>query len=92
MKYRVIEDLQGGSFGMDRTYSAEEWLEQMIEWRNADDSWGDYEIGADGYLDTPEGCRKYWKQVIADGDEQDLIDYISDVWQIIFEPVDEGEK
>lgn len=25
-RYRVIEDLQGGDFGMDRDYTANEWL------------------------------------------------------------------
>lgn len=85
-KYRVIKDLQGGEFGMGRDYTALEWLEQASEWRDSDGSWGDYE--SDGE-DTREYFESFWKQVIKDGKEQELIDYISDIWQLEFEEVKE---
>jgi len=36
-KYIVIEDYQGGEFGMYRAYTAEEWGEQAYEWADSDD-------------------------------------------------------
>ena len=85
-RYRVVKDLQGGSFGMDRDYTAEEWLEQAVDWRDSDDSWGDYGEGVDCYgqehLDDRSWFIKFWKQMIKDGKEQELIDYISEIWQI----------
>lgn len=85
-KYRVIEDYQGGDFGMGRDYTAEEWLEQATEWRDSDDSWGDW---SDGDIDTREGWLEFWRKLIADNKEQELIDYISDMWQIKFEEIKE---
>lgn len=38
IKYRVIKDLQGGCFGMDRDFTVEEWREQAIEWADMDDN------------------------------------------------------
>ena len=90
-KYRVIEDLQGGDFGMDRDYTAKEWLDQAVEWRDADDSWGDYGEGVDCYgdkhLDSKTWFIKFWKKIIKDGREQELIDYIADIWGLVFEEV-----
>lgn len=85
-KYRVIEDYQGGDFGMGRDYTAEEWLEQATEWRDSDDSWGDW---GDGDIDTREGWLELWRKLIEDNKEQELIDYISDMWQIRFEEIKE---
>lgn len=85
-KYRVIEDYQGGDFGMGRDYTAEEWLEQATEWRDSDDSWGDW---GDGDTDTREGWLELWRKLIEDNKEQELIDYISDMWQIRFEEIKE---
>ena len=82
-KYRVVRDLQGGEFGMGRDYTAEEWLECMLEWRDSDDSWGDY----GGDIDTREGCEKFWKDIIKQGKEQELIDYIADIWMLEFEKI-----
>ena len=90
-KYRVIRDLQGGEFGMGRDYTAEEWLEQAVDWRDSDDSWGDYGEGVDmygeKYLDNREHFIKFWKHMIKDGKEQELIDYIADIWSLEFEKV-----
>lgn len=35
-KYICVNDFQGGSFGMYRTYTAEEWRQQAIEWADMD--------------------------------------------------------
>jgi hypothetical protein len=78
-KYRVVEDYQGGSFGMDRDFTAEEWLEQMAEWQDAD--------GCDD--EDIKNSVAYWQKKIEDGEEQDLIDYIAEVWTIRFEEVKE---
>lgn len=90
-KYRVIKDLQGGEFGMGRDFTAKEWLEQAVEWRDSDDSWGDYGEGVDMYgekhLDDREHFIEFWEQVIKDGKEQELIDYIADIWSLEFEKV-----
>ena len=37
-KYICVNDFQGGSFGMYRTYTAEEWGEQAMEWSDSDGS------------------------------------------------------
>lgn len=79
-KYRVIRDYQGGSFGMDRDYTAKEWLEQMLEWRNAD--------GVDD--EDVERERGYWTKAIETPyGESMLIDYIAEVWQLEFEEAKE---
>lgn len=38
--YRVVEDLQGGEFGMGRDFTIEEWREQAIEWAEMDEHYG----------------------------------------------------
>lgn len=86
-KYRVIEDLQGGEFGMGRDMTAKEWLECMLEWRDSDDNWGDWGDGDNKYLDTRDGCKQFWESIINEGKEQELIDYIADVWSLEFEKV-----
>lgn len=95
-KYRVVRDLQGGEFGMGRDYTAEEWLEQAVDWRDSDDSWGDYGEGVDCYgnkhLDSRSWFIKFWKRMIKDGREQELIDYIADIWALEFEKVPEAEE
>lgn len=78
-KYRVIRDYQGGSFGMDRDYTAKQWLEQMIEWADADGwDWEDMETS-----------HMYWQNKINQGKEKELIDYIAEVWTLEFEEVKE---
>lgn len=86
-RYSVVEDRQGGGFGMGRCYTAEEWLQQAYEWRESDDSWGDYD--GEG-VDSPQAFLKYWRGVIADGREQELIDYISDIWDIDIQPAEKA--
>jgi hypothetical protein len=92
-RYRVVRDLQGGEFGMGRDYTANEWLELAVEWRDADDSWGDYGEGVDcdgdKHLDSKTWFIKFWKKIIKDGREQELIDYIADIWGLVFEEVKE---
>ena len=92
-KYRVIKDLQGDGFGMGRDYTAMDWLAQAVEWRDADDSWGDYGEGVDCYGHKHKDSRswfiRFWKQMIWDGKEQELIDYIADVWGLEFEEIKE---
>lgn len=78
-RYRVVRDLQGGEFGMGRDYTAEEWLEQAVAWRDGD-GWGD---------DEREEYIKFWRRIIKDGREQELIDYIADIWSLEFEKVKE---
>ena len=90
-RYRVIRDLQGGEFGMGRDYTATEWLEQADSWRDSDDNWGDWGDGVDCYGNKHKDIRtwfiKFWTRMIKDGKEQELIDYIADIWQIEFAPV-----
>lgn len=87
-RYVVVEDRQGGGFGMGRAYTAKEWLDQAVAWRDSDDSWGDYGEGVDCYgnkhLDSRSWFIKFWKRIIADGKEQELIDYIGDIWDLEF--------
>lgn len=39
-RYRVVEDLQGGDFGMNRDYTVEQWRAQAITWAKMDESDG----------------------------------------------------
>ena len=65
---------------MDRDYTAKEWLEQMLEWRNAD--------GVDD--EDIERERGYWSKAIETPyGEQMLIDDIAEIWQLEFEEVKE---
>lgn len=90
-RYRVIRDYQGGEFGMGRDYTAREWLDCAVAWRDSDDSWGDWGGGVDCYGNKHNDSRswfiKFWKHMIKDGKEQELMDYIADVWSIEFAPV-----
>lgn len=36
-RYKVINDLQGGTFGMDRNFTLKELREQAIRWANMDE-------------------------------------------------------
>lgn len=76
-KYRVVEDYQGGSFGTGRDYTAKQWLEQAVDWRDSD-GWDDDERAE--FID-------YWNNKIKT-DEWSLVEYISDMWQIGFEVLD----
>ena len=78
--YRCIEDLQGGTFAVGGVETAQGWLERAIDWQDADDSW-----------DTDENRTrwiKYWKEEIKNGNEDKLIDYIAEVWDIVIVPTD----
>lgn len=75
-RYRVFRDYQGGSFGMDRDYTAMEWLEQMLEWSEADDpSWCIEELAKE----LAHGTLKYdiYRAVERDYLRQDC-DYIAE--------------
>lgn len=82
--YRVVKDHQGGTFGMNRDQNATDWLEDMIDWRDADDSWEND--------DERQKTIDYWKGEIANGNEQDLLDYIAEVWEIDFSPVENSKE
>ncbi len=81
-QYRVIEDLQGGTFGMGRVYTAEEWLEQALDWLDAD--------GTDPM--ALDDIENYYRREIAKGNEQAVIDYIAEMWQLEFEEITETQK
>lgn len=68
--YEVKRDYQGGTFGMDRVQTAEEWLEDMLYWQEVDGT----------EPSDLEAQRKRWEADLAKGNEQDLIDYIAEVW------------
>lgn len=76
-RYEVIQDLQGGSFGMGRQYTALEWLEQSCEWQG-DDGMGGADI---------RRYKEYWTKQIAAGRERDLIGDIEANWEIVLQEV-----
>lgn len=84
--YRVVTDYQGGTFAMGIAQSAEHWLDTMLEWRESDGSFGDW---GDEEKDTREYQDRYWRGEIAKGNEQDLIDYIADLWDLEFQTIGE---
>ena len=74
-KYRVVRDLQGGEFGMGRDYTATEWLEQAREW-----CWADDNDELDNVLERMDKEGE---------NDNNILDLISDIWQIEFEEVKE---
>ena len=78
-RYRVIRDLQGGSFGMGRDYTADEWREQAYEWTESD-----------GGFETEEDSNEY-KENLAKMNDEELIDYIQDLWELEMEECDRYE-
>lgn len=80
--YYVTYDRQGGSFGMGRLYTAYEWLEQAVDWSVANGMESE---------DLFEFTYR-WLHEINNGNEQELIDYIADVWELDFEEgnIEEG--
>ena len=83
--YECTEDRQGTNWNVGKVQTASEWLEDAIYWRNADWSW-DEDNG-----DTEENMRKFWNKKIAEGKEQELIEYIDDMWSITLEFVGNEE-
>ena len=79
-RWYVLNDLQGGSFGMYRLYTAEEWLDQVIDWSESDGTFDE-----DSY--TVEDFEKFWEPIIR-SNPQEFIDYISDLWEL--EMVEQG--
>ena len=82
-RYQVIKDNQGGSWGESHgAQTAEYWLDVMFDWLDADDAFEDEQ-------DRQEQ-QNYWLGVIDEGREQELIDYIAEVWDLEFIKVQEN--
>ena len=79
IKYSVARDLEGGCFGMDRDYTADEWIEQAREW-----CWADDNDECDNYLERMQKNRSEWS-------DKDVLDFIADIWQLEFEQVKENK-
>ena len=78
-KYKCVEDYQGTGWCVDVVDTAEGWRERAIDWQQSD--------GIDA--EDIEKFSRYYKEKIEEGKEQELMDYIADVWQIGFEEVKE---
>lgn len=74
-RYRVVRDLQGGEFGMGRDYTIKEWTQQARDW-----CWADDNDELDNVLERMD------KEGESDNN---ILDLISDIWQIEFEEVKE---
>lgn len=76
-KYKVVEDYEGGTFGMEQgAQTAEEWLDNVAEW-----------LEADGYFghdsnETMDEFKERWLEIIDEGREQELIGYIATNWDL----------
>ena len=86
-KYICVDDLQGGGWCVGCVSTAEGWLERATDWRDSDDSWGDW-----GEPDDRKTWLARWESIIKQGREQELINYIAEMWQIDIEPYDENNK
>ena len=78
--YYVTCDRQGGSFGMGRLYTAYQWLEQAVEWHDHDDFW-ESDIERQNFIEQ-------WSFEITNGNEDDFMEYVSDLWELDFEQGD----
>lgn len=84
--YECTEDRQGTGWQVGKVQTASEWLEDAIYWRDSDWSWDE----SNG--DTEENMREFWNKKIAEGKEQELIEYVDDIWSLTIEYVGEEEK
>ena len=75
--YYVSCDRQGASFGMGRLYTAYEWLEQAVDWWDSDDFWESDNERAEFLYN--------WLHRINSGEEDQMIEYISEIWELDFE-------
>ena len=81
-QWYVIEDNQGGEFGMHRLLTAEEWLDQVIEWQESDgEFWASPNGDSEDY--TADDFIAEWQPII-DSDPQEFIDFIADAWELEF--------
>lgn len=69
--WRVVRDLQGGTFGMGRAYTTKEWAETALEWTDSDGN------------DT-EPLRKLFDELLEQGKEKEVIDTIAEWWWLEF--------
>lgn len=79
-RYIVIEDRQGGEFGMYRDYTLEQWKEQAIEWAETDD-WDDAQNLFDGMTSANEIIAfidDMWEITIVElNNSKEVIDYLT---------------
>jgi len=66
--YKVVEDRQGGEFGMYRVYNTKQWVHQALEWLDSDDEFP---------------CDKPFIDFLVSGGEK-VIAEIDDFWDITF--------
>ena len=80
-QWYAIEDRQtpGDEFGMHRLYTAEEWLDQAIDWLESDKAFD--ESDAEPQWQSPEKFREIWTKKIQK-DPQSIIDFIDNYWEI----------
>ena len=81
-QWYVIEDRQtpGAMFGGNRLYTAEEWLDQAIDWLEHDQAF-DEDESDDSYWQSPERFREIWSKEIQK-DPEELIKFIDSYWDI----------
>lgn len=76
--YAVIQDRQGGEFGMHRVFSAQGWGEQAYDWANGDDyenpnEWlrSHYKTDKSLILDIAD----WWELTFAELNEEQMLTY-----------------
>ena len=79
-RWKVVRDIQGGGFGMDREYTAVEWLGQAMDW-----------LDSDGFFRSDKE-RKDWYDHMKKLSDEELIDYISETWQIEMEQLKDWKE
>lgn len=78
-RYLVVEDRQGGEFGMGRHYTVEQWIEQAIDWHDGDE-----------FFENKEAEEKFRQELLKGAKEKGdwyVLNYISDMWDIEFEEI-----
>jgi len=75
-RYYVDKDLQGDYFGMNRDYTALQWLEQAQEWADMEEN---YEL-----FNEIENMKQKF--------EQNVLNYIGTLWAIRFRKVRHDKK
>ena len=74
-RYRVVRDRQGGSFGMGRDFTADEWLQEARGWCYIDN-----DTDTDNFLENIQKNRSNYT-------DKEVIGIIDEIWDLDFKEI-----
>lgn len=76
-RYRVVKDYQGGYFAMGRDFTISQWAKQALEWC---------------YMDDNDELARILVFNYHNMKNTDILDFISEIWEIQFRKVRKDKK